>query len=121
VKGRTFPAQYRLKLRREFSSFSRKNPSIRMNTLSAQWKENGLPVVRLGITMANRFGKAVERTTFRRRVREAFRISKLRHMQGIDLHIRVLAKGPNTFHDIQKLFAQVIQILEKEKSSLHGS
>jgi ribonuclease P protein component len=63
--------------------------------------------------MANRFGKAVERTRFRRCVREAFRLSELRDMQGFDVHVRVTAKDPDGFHDLQKLFARIAQILKK--------
>ncbi len=110
---RSFSQAYRLLHRREFSSFSRQDSSVRTDTIIVQWKKNNLPVVRLGITMANRFGKAVARTRFRRHVREAFRLSELRHMQGFDIHVRVTAKEPGGFHALQKLFVRIAQILKK--------
>jgi len=64
--------------------------------------------------MANRFGKAVERTRFRRHVREAFRLSELKNTQGFDLHVRVIAKNPDTFHNLQKTFAEIAQILKTQ-------
>lgn len=112
---RSFSQAYRLLRRREFSSFTRQNPSVRTDTVVIQWKKNDLPVIRIGITMANRFGKAVERTRFRRHVREAFRLSELRYMQGFDLHVRVIAKEPDGFHALQKLFAKIAQILKKRQ------
>jgi len=121
VQERSFPSIYRLRSRRDFLAFTRCDPFVRTDEIVVQWKKTTLPVVRLGITMAKKFGRAVDRVRFRRYAREAFRHSQLRQMQGFDIHVRVVARGKIGFHDLEKLFSQLVEALETEdaRSSEH--
>jgi ribonuclease P protein component len=47
--------------------------------------ENGLPYLRLGLSVSRKFGKAVQRNRLRRLYREAFRLTRAQMPVGLDL------------------------------------
>ena len=55
----------------------------RSKYLRCFYLKNELPYIRLGVTVSKRFGKAHQRNRIRRLIREAFRTSPYRYLQGI--------------------------------------
>ncbi len=51
-------------------------------------RQSKYPHTRLGITASRHYGKAVQRNRFKRIVREAFRLCRLRLQPGIDLNVK---------------------------------
>ena len=83
-----FPPTYRLKDRREFSRLAQRGRLFSTDHLVIQWGKSGEAHARIGVTVVRRFGSAVERNTFRRRAKEAFRMSRLREIPGIDINLK---------------------------------
>jgi len=69
--------------------------------LVVQVKDNTCAHVRLGITASKRYGRAVERNQFRRRVKEAFRQSDLGGLGGVDFHVRAIHTLPISYAEIK--------------------
>ena len=83
-----FPSEFRLKDRRVFSRLSYRGRFFSTDHVVIHWGKSSSPHARLGITVVRRFGSAVERNTFRRRAKEAFRLSSLREIPGIDINLK---------------------------------
>ena len=81
-----FTKDQRLKSRHEFKKVFRSGKRLFSRYCCIQFCENSSPEARLGITVTKKFGKAHDRNTFKRHIREAFRKSPLQ--KGLDLNIR---------------------------------
>jgi ribonuclease P protein component len=55
--------------------------------------ENGLPYLRLGLSVSRKVGPAVHRNRLRRLYREAFRLT--RHTMPVGLDLVLIPRGPN--------------------------
>jgi len=95
--------------RSDFLSFSRKDTVYLSQYLVIQVRENRRAYVRLGITVSKRYGRAVERNQFRRRVKEAFRQSDLKDLGGIDFHVRAIHRLPISYEEIKASLQHVSQ------------
>jgi ribonuclease P protein component len=72
-------------------------------------RENGLPHLRLGMSVSRKFGSAVKRNRVRRLYREAFRLTK--HAMPVGLDIVVIPRRsdyPQLTH-LQGAFPQLVQ------------
>ena len=98
-----FPKQVRLKSRYEFRKLQREGHRIQGGFLVFQVASEDFTYPRLGITVSKKFGGAVSRNLFKRRVREAFRLSFL--PAGLVVHIAPKPKiSMPTFAQIQEDF-----------------
>lgn len=62
--------------------------------------ENGLAYPRLGLSVSRKVGNAVVRNAWKRRIREAFRLSRERLPVGVDFVIRPQTEAVLDFHAI---------------------
>jgi ribonuclease P protein component len=80
--------------------------------------ENGLPHLRLGLSVSRKFGGAVQRNRLRRLYREAFRLTKPHAAAGLDLVlIPRRAETPSLEmlrHILPKLIASLARKLKRE-------
>ena len=80
--------------------------------------ENGLPHLRLGLSVSRKFGGAVQRNRLRRLFREAFRLT--RHLMPTGLDLVVIPRSPEELPLAElierqpKLVGQAARRLERE-------
>jgi ribonuclease P protein component len=90
----------------EFEAVYARRRSVSDSWLIVYGLENGLPHLRLGLSVSRRYGGAVQRNRLRRLYREAFRLTRHEMATGLDL---VLI--PRTLHEPS--LAQLMQSLPK--------
>jgi ribonuclease P protein component len=74
--------------------------------------ENGLPLTRLGLSVGRRYEKrAVRRNAWKRRLREAFRLSYAEMPPGFDLV--VIASEPGARAALTELRAELVKLAAK--------
>jgi ribonuclease P protein component len=80
--------------------------------------ENGLPYLRLGLSVSRKFGKATRRNRLRRLYREAFRLTRHEMPVGLDLILIPRGTDTPTLEDLKgalpRLVKQVARKLERE-------
>ena len=109
VQGYGFPSEYHLKDRRDFSRLAQRGRLFSDGHIAIQWARSGVEHARLGLTVGRRAGSSVERNTFRRRAKEAFRCSKLRNIPGVDINL----KPKNTLSVSYSEFCMLFEKFEK--------
>jgi len=82
----------RLLKRKDFVNLNRAERRYLTEHFTVIFKENGLDISRLGITVSKRVGKAVKRNRIKRLLREFFRLNKQIFPKGFDV-IFVANKG----------------------------
>jgi ribonuclease P protein component len=73
--------------------------------------ENGLPHLRLGLSVSRKFGQATHRNRLRRLYREAFRLARHTLPAGLDLVL--IPRGPEapTLADVQRSLTHLVKQL----------
>src|SRR5919198_2896389 len=96
----------------------------RRRSVSDAWlivygRENGLPHLRLGLSVSRKVGRAVRRNRLRRLYREAYRLTRHQMPAGLDLVLipRTAAEPPLAalIEALPKLVAQVAKKLAKDR------
>jgi ribonuclease P protein component len=87
----------------------------RRHSVSDSWLiiyacENGLPHLRLGLSVSRKYGGAVQRNRLRRLYREAFRLTRSQLPVGLDL---VLIPRRNDEPDLQTLMNCLLKLVRQ--------
>ena len=83
----TFPKHLKLRTRSEFKRVSKQGQRLVGQSICIDWRSTSCPETRLGLTVSARYGAAHERNLFKRRIREAFRISRSQLPPSLDRNI----------------------------------
>jgi ribonuclease P protein component len=83
--------------------------------------ENGLPYLRLGLSVSRKYGPATRRNRLRRLYREAFRLTRSQMPTGYDLVLIPRRPEEPTLEELMRslprLVRNVVRRIEKERSS----
>ncbi len=109
-----FSEKYKIRHAIEFALVLKKGQRIGQKYLLGFYLNNSLNHFRLGISIGKKFGCSCERNYLKRMIREAFRISSFRQLQGIDLIILASKKyktldWKNIQNDLQNIMNKIIK------------
>lgn len=107
----SYPKSHRLRKRREFLRVQREKNCLWGRYCKISFAKSLDEITKLGVTVSKKYGNAVERARFKRMVREAFRLSRHRLPEGMDLIVsaRKAAKSANSRqiqHQIETLLVR---------------
>ncbi len=71
--------------------------------------ENGLPHLRLGLSVSRKFGGAVKRNRLRRLYREAFRLTRHELPTGLDLVLIPRRPEPPPLEELKRALSQLVR------------
>jgi ribonuclease P protein component len=94
----------------------------RRRSVSDQWlivygRENGLPHLRLGLSVSSKIGPAVHRNRLRRLYREAFRLTRHEMPTGIDLILIPRRPDLPTLEVLKNVLPRLVRAVAKKLES----
>jgi ribonuclease P protein component len=98
----------RLRLRHDFARVFAARRRASGPLLVVYVAENGLPWSRLGLSVSRRVGHAVRRNYVRRRIREAFRTSRMNLPTGLDIVCVARPDAADPDHDLREVFMYLV-------------
>lgn len=114
----SFPKSVRLRKSAQYRWIQAKGTKLygRLFMLQYALSSGSLRPPRLGLTVSTKYGPSVARNCFKRRLREIFRKSKDRLVDGVTIHIRPLGKGSPQAREKLSSYREVpsYQNLERE-------
>jgi ribonuclease P protein component len=113
------PRNLRLRKNADFQQVYDRRRSVSDRNIIVYGRENGLPYLRLGLSVSRKNGKAHERNRLRRLYREAFRLTRHEMPTGLDLVIIPRRPKPPTLAELMQslpsLIGQLARRLSEEK------
>lgn len=108
-----FPKMQRLLNPADFGRVRKARQSTRDDAIRVSACKNNLEFTRLGLVVSKRIGNAVCRNLWKRRLREAFRLSKGKLPAGLDLVVIPVTSDPPTSTDLQLSLRKLANRLAK--------
>jgi ribonuclease P protein component len=109
-----FPKELRLQKQAEFDRVYQARIFAADAVLIMNGCANGLDHPRLGLSVSRKAGNAVVRNRWKRRIREAFRLSKSQLPPGIDLVVRPQKGAEPDFHAIARSLPALAQRIARK-------
>ncbi|MCA9296305.1 MAG: ribonuclease P protein component [Phycisphaerales bacterium] len=109
-----FNRAVRLKSSREFDAVYTKRVRKSIGPLLVYSAPNGTSTVRLGLSLPRRVGTAVRRNIIKRRLREAFRLSRQDLPPGYDVVVNVKPHEPLSLAMYKQLLCDACLDLQKQ-------
>lgn len=113
-----FGPEYRVRRQADFQRAYRLRCSASDGRLVLFAAANGLTHPRLGLSVSRKIGNAVVRNRWKRLLREAFRLSRERLPQGLDL---IVCPRPGVVPDREELSHSLTRLAGKLSQRLAGS
>jgi ribonuclease P protein component len=114
-----YPKYFRLIKRTEYAQVLRNSSRIQGSWVTIDYRHGNHPRPRLGITVSKKFGKAHLRNAFKRRVREAFRLTRPYLQPNLEVHVR--PKKPIQRSDMATIYSEIKLMLCDEPLSFKSS
>ena len=111
-----FPTVLRVRKQTDFDRVHRRHVYAADRALVVRGCENGLTHSRLGLSVSRKVGNAVVRNRWKRRIREAFRTTRGRLPEGLDLVVRPRRGAAPDFEDIKASLPQLAHQLARRLS-----
>jgi ribonuclease P protein component len=112
--GWRFPARMRIRAGADFQRAYRRRCSMVEGGLLVYGFLNGHDFPRLGLSVSRKVGGAVTRNRWKRRLREAFRLSRCELPPGIDLIVIPRAAHPPRVADMGQALARAARQLQRK-------
>jgi ribonuclease P protein component len=104
-----FPTECHIRRSAEFDRAYRRRAAASDDVLLVFGCENQLTHARLGLSVSRKVGGAVQRNRWKRRLREAFRLSRSQLPTGIDLVVVPKAAVEPPFAELMKSLVRLAQ------------
>ncbi len=115
---RRFRRRERLRLRNDFAHVYTRRCRAGDGKLLVYVARNDLDLSRLGMSVSRRAGNAVRRNRIRRRLREAFRLSRASIPQGLDI---ICVAGAATAHGDYDMALALTTLVKKAAQRLEST
>jgi ribonuclease P protein component len=114
MPDRRFSKRYRLQTPQEFQRVFDRRRGVSNGQMTVAGCENDLAITRLGLSVSRRVGKANVRNRWKRLVREAFRLSRVKLPSGMDLVVIAKVDEPPTLARLLDELPRMVGELEKK-------
>jgi ribonuclease P protein component len=111
---RTFQRHEHLRKPDEFRRVYDRRRSVSDAWLIVYGCENGLPHLRLGLSVSRKVGGAVERNRLRRLYREVFRLTRHEMPTGLDLVLIPRRPEAPTLEDLQRSLPRLVKAVARK-------
>jgi len=114
MEDQRLPAHERIRSGADFRRAYDRRASAADGVLIVYGVPNGLAHPRLGLSVSRRVGGAVRRNRWKRRLREAYRLSRPRLPDGVDLIVIPRAAAEPTMPELKKSLVRLARRVSKK-------
>jgi ribonuclease P protein component len=109
MRSFTFTKSERLLNRKDFVNLNQSGKRLHTAHCVIIFRQNGLSITRLGITVSKKKGNAVKRNRFKRHIREFFRLHKDQFPKGYDIVVSAKKDvGELDFRQVKKELSELV-------------